>query len=141
MGEAAARSDQARRSANLIKFQADADLNQTIVTAVRSKEPGVDFASAADLELECVPDPEVLNLAASDARILVTHDRRTMPGHFEARLAAGKSSPGVLIVPQNAPLGSVVEAIILVWAASDPDDWRNQIYHLPSLTRHIFTGR
>ena len=121
-----------------VRFQADADLNHNIVTATRQREPGIDFLSSADLNLEGVPDREVLEHAAAQGRILITHDRRTMPRHFQARLEAGKSSPGILIVPQNAPLKSVVDAIVLIWAASDPDDWRNQIHHLPSLARHVF---
>ena len=50
----------------------------------------------------------------------------------------GGSSPGLLIVPQDAPIGPVVEAIILIWSAMDPDELRDQAYYLPSMTRHIF---
>ena len=120
-----------------IRFQADADLNHEIVASVRRREPGIDFASAADANLEGVADPELLELAARENRILITHDRRTMPGHLRVRLADG--SPGILIVSQFAPLGPVIEAIILVWSASEPGEWRNQIHHLPSLVRHVFT--
>src|SRR5260370_20258872 len=80
--------------------------------------------------LEGVPDSEVLEQAARDGRILISHDRRTMPVHFRGRLESGKPSPGVLIVPQHAALGPVVDAIVLIWAASEPDEWRNQIYYL-----------
>jgi hypothetical protein len=122
-----------------IRFQADADLNHAIVAAVRWREPGIDFASAADANLEGVGDPELLDRAARENRILITHDRRTMPGHLRFRLATGSFSPGILVVSQFAPLGPVVEAIILVWSASEPGEWRNQIHHLPSLVRHVFT--
>jgi hypothetical protein len=43
-------------------------------------------------------DPDVLGIAASQGRILVTHDFRTMPKHFADFLAAGGSSPGVFLV-------------------------------------------
>jgi hypothetical protein len=122
-----------------IRFQADADLKEAIVRAIRQREPAIDFASAMDSHLEGVGDPEVLERAACEGRILVTHDRRTMPEHFRARLEAGKSSPGVLIVSQGAPLRPVVEALVLIWSASDPAEWRDQLHHLPSLSRHIFS--
>jgi len=61
-----------------IRFQADADLNFDIVKAVRQREPTIDFASAADAELEGIGDPEILERAASENRVLVSHDRRTM---------------------------------------------------------------
>ncbi len=82
--------------------------------------------------------PEVLYVAARQSRILVTHDRRMMPGYFRDRLAAGKESPGDFIVAQSEPIGPVVEVSMMVWAASDPLDWCNHIRHLPSLTSHVY---
>jgi Domain of unknown function (DUF5615) len=122
-----------------LRFQADADLQYTIVEAVRRREPGIDFASAVDSGLEGVRDPEILERAAQEGRILVSHDRQTMLAHFRARLEAEKSSPGLFVVSQGVPLQSVVSAIILVWAASEPSDWRDQVHHLPSLSRHVFS--
>jgi len=121
-----------------IRFQADADLNFDIVKAVRRQEPAIGFASAADAGLRGVSDPEILERTALLNRVLVSHDRRTMLNHFRNRLAAGKSSPGLLIVSQDAPIGVVVEAIIVLWSASDPAELRDQAYHLPSLIRHVF---
>jgi hypothetical protein len=122
----------------LIRFQADADLRNGIVKAVRLREPSIDFASAADSQLHGVADPEVLEIAANDSRILITHDRRTMIDHFRARLAEGKSSPGVFLVTQSESTGQIVEAIVMVWAASEPQDWENQVRYLPSMSRHYF---
>jgi predicted nuclease of predicted toxin-antitoxin system len=42
----------------------------------------MDFQTAQEAGLRGLPDPEVLACAADDRRILVTHDRRTMPAHF-----------------------------------------------------------
>ncbi|MCX6599923.1 MAG: DUF5615 family PIN-like protein [Acidobacteria bacterium] len=123
----------------MIRFLADADLRYGVVKALRRKEPAIDFASADDAGLAGVPDPEVLEIAAQQGRILVSHDRRTMADHFRARLAAGKSSPGVFLVPQSLPIGQVVEALMMVWAASEPADWEDQLRYLPSMTRHFFS--
>jgi hypothetical protein len=122
----------------LIRFQADADVHNGIVLAVRRREPAIDFATADDSQLDGVPDPEVLEIAASQGRILVTHDRRTMMRHFRSRIAQAKSSPGVFLVSQFEPLGPVVEVLLTVWAASDPAEWQDQVRHLPSLSRHVF---
>jgi hypothetical protein len=62
-----------------------------------------------------------------------------MLAHFRARLEAAKSSPGLFVVSQGVPLQSVVNAIVLTWAASQPSDWRDQVHHLPSLSRHVFS--
>jgi hypothetical protein len=124
----------------LIKFQADADLDHDIVVAVRRREPAIDFASAADCKLAGVPDPEVLERSANQNRILITHDRRTMPQHFRDRIGKGESSPGVFIVSQFGPIGPVLDVIVMVWAASEASEWRDQLFYLPSLSRHAFSG-
>ena len=121
-----------------IRFQADTDLNFDIVRAVRQQEPAIDFASAGDSQLRGIKDPELLELAAVADRVLVSHDRRTMLNHFRDRLAVGKSSPGLLVVSQNAPIGPVVESLVVLWSVSDPAELRDQAYHLPSLMRHVF---
>ena len=121
-----------------IRFQADNDLKFGIVKALRNSEPSIDFASAQDANLDNLSDPEVLDRAASEGRILVSHDRRTMLDHFRAHLALGKSSPGVLIVSQGVPIGQVVESLIYIWALSDPLELCDQAHYLPSISRHVF---
>ena len=123
-----------------IRFQADNDLKFGIVKAVRRREPSIDFASAQEAGLDGLSDPELLDRAAREDRVLVSHDRRTMLDHFRMRLAAGKSSPGVFIVSQGAPIGQVVEALVYAWVLSDPLDLRDQVHYLPSFSRHVFKG-
>lgn len=75
-------------------------------------------------------DPEVLALAASLGRILVTHDVRTMPKHF-ARFIDSRTCPGPLLVPKKVPIGRAIEDLLLIWQLSDPDEWVNRIRRLP----------
>lgn len=113
-----------------IRFQADADLNQTIVLATVRREPGIDFQSAVQADLEGIKDPEILAMAARSGRLLVTHDIKTMPGHF-AEFIQTETSPGVLLVPQHLPVAMAVEEIILLWCVTDPEEWVNRIARLP----------
>lgn len=76
-----------------IRYQADADLNQIIVTAMFRRFPEIDFRTATAAGLAGVKDPDVLALAARDGRVLVTHDHTTMPRHFTAFIRA-TASPG-----------------------------------------------
>jgi hypothetical protein len=115
----------------MIRFLAGADLNEGIVAGCLRREPEMDFLSANAADLEGVPDPEVLALAAAQDRILVSHDFQTMPQHFGDFLQAGNSSPGVLLVPQRLPVGQAIEELVLIWAASDADEWQNRILRIP----------
>ena len=122
-----------------IRFQADNDLKFGIVKAVRRREPSIDSVSAYEAALERVPDPELLDRAAAEGRVLVSHDQRTMLDHFRDHLSSGKSSPGLLIVSQGAAISDVVEPLVYMWVLSDPAELRNQAYYLPSISRHFFT--
>jgi len=97
----------------------------------------VEFKSAAEGGIIGLADPEVLETAARAGRILITHDRRTMPVHFRDRLSEGKSSPGVFIVSQFEPISSAAEVLTMGWAASGSADWQSQIFHLPALSAHV----
>ncbi len=89
-----------------IRLQADADLSHVIINGVLRREPIFDFRRAESVPLESLDDPTVLAICARDGRILVTHDKRTMPRHFRAFLIDGNTSPGVFLVPQDAHLVS-----------------------------------
>ena len=117
--------------ASVIRSLADASLNHYIITACRRREPSIDFLSAAEANLEGIPDPEVLALAAADNRILITHDVHTMPQHFGDFLQSGRRSPSVFLVRQQVSVAEVAEALILIWAASDLSEWENLILEIP----------
>jgi hypothetical protein len=113
-----------------VRFQADADLRQAIVTGTLRRRPKLDFRSANEAEFEGVSDRDVLAIAARDSRVLVTHDRKTMPTEF-GQFIASQNSSGVLVLSQNLPIGEAIDAIILVWEASTAEEWINQIMTFP----------
>jgi hypothetical protein len=112
------------------RFQADADFNHKVVLGLRRREPAVDFRDAHEGGIIGAPDLEVLRIAAESGRILVSHDRKTLPGHF-ARFLEESSSPGVILVSQDLDIGSAIEDLLLIWAASDAEDWRDNIGFVP----------
>ncbi len=109
-----------------VRYQADADLNQAIVTGVLRREATIDFQTAFAAGLEGVKDPEVLAIAAQQGRILVSHDRKTMPSEFAAFIASNQSS-GVIIVSRRLSIETVIEELLLIWAASSSEEWVNRI--------------
>jgi hypothetical protein len=113
------------------RFQADNDLRSSIRTGVLRYEPSIDFQSAIAARLDGIPDPEVLRLAMIQDRILISHDENSMPDHFSDFVRGGNRCPGVLIVPQGAPVGRVIESILLVWIASEAEEWIDRIAWLP----------
>jgi len=98
-----------------VRFQADADLNEDIVAGVLRRESIIDFQTADEANLRGLLDQQVLALAAQEDRILVTHDRRTMPRHF-ADFIVSEKSPGVVIIAQKVSVNAAIEELLLIWA-------------------------
>jgi Domain of unknown function (DUF5615) len=113
-----------------IRFQADADLNQVIVSAVIRRVPAIDFRTATSAGLAGLKDDDVLAVAARDGRVLVTHDQATMPRHF-AEFVRSQHSPGVIVVPQHLSLREAADDLILIWTATQANEWIGRIAFLP----------
>jgi hypothetical protein len=95
-----------------IRFQADNDLHEDILRAVKRLRRAVDFQRAPELNLHGLGDPDVLRLCVEQNRMLVTHDRHTMPGHF-GEFIKHRNSPGVFIVSGKLPVGRAAEWLAL----------------------------
>ena len=113
-----------------IRFQADADLNEDIVSGVVRRFPEIDFQTASQAGLSGLRDEQVLEVAASEGRILVSHDWETMPHQF-AEFVATRSSPGVLIVPQQLGVVAAIEELLVIWFGSEAEEHVNSIRRIP----------
>ena len=113
-----------------VKYQADANLNLAIVSGTLRREPAIDFRTAQEAGLGGVNDLRVLRLAAEEGRILVSHDRRTLPHHF-GRFIEHRRSSGVFLIAQNLPVAVAIESLLLIWLTSEASEWDNRICSLP----------
>ncbi|MGA2215711.1 MAG: DUF5615 family PIN-like protein [Bryobacteraceae bacterium] len=113
------------------RFQADEDFNQRIVLGLRRREAAIDFRDARDGGVIGASDSTVLRLAAESGRILTSHDRKTMPAHLARFLESYSSSGVIIIVSQELDVGAAIEDLLIIWAASDAEEWRNQLGFVP----------
>jgi Domain of unknown function (DUF5615) len=113
-----------------IRFQADADIDPDIRKGLLRREPSIDFQSAAGVIPDGTLDPEVLQVAADDNRVLVSGDLRTMSVHFQ-NFVETRESPGVLIIPSSRSIGAAIEGLLFVWLNWTPGDLRNRASWLP----------
>lgn len=112
------------------RFQADADFNHKIVVGFRRREPSVDFVGAHEGGVIGVSDPEVLRISANSGRILISHDRKTMPSHF-VRFCERQSSPGLIIVSQDLDIGAAIDDLLSIWLATDAGEWADKLGFVP----------
>ena len=77
-------------------------------------------------------DRELLEPGAQQGRSLITHDRQTMTRYFRERLDSGKSTPGLFVVAQQpSAIGEIIEWLLLVWTASQCEEWQDRIVYIP----------
>src|SRR5579864_111341 len=112
------------------RSQADADFNYKIIRCLRRCDAAIDFQDALTGGIVGLPDTEVLAIAAAVGRILVSHDRRTMPAHF-AQFLLTRPSPGLIILDQDLDIGRSIEELLLIWAATDVEEWEDKIGYVP----------
>ena len=95
----------------MIRFAADEDFDNDILRALRRHLPELDIMRVQDAGLSGASDPTVLAWAASEARVLLTHDASTMSRHAAERLGLGQHMFGVIVVHQRLAIGSVIEEL------------------------------
>ena len=115
----------------MLRLLADENFNGDIVRGLLLRQPALDIVRIQDIELAGEDDPDILAWAANNNRILLTHDRATMPDYAYERVAAGQEMPGIFILNDRFPVGHAIDEILLTVDCSEPSDWIGRAVHLP----------
>jgi hypothetical protein len=94
------------------------------------RERAIDWRPDQGFIADATPDPEVLQFAAGNGRVLVSADLKTMGCHFAVFVAA-QTSPGLILMPSGVPVGEAIERLLMTWAAWSAEDIENQLWWLP----------
>ena len=113
------------------RFLANHDLTEAILLGLMRREPAIEFHRLRELGMADRPDAQVLDYAARNNLLLVSHDVNTMTASAAQRIAAGLPMPGVFVAHQSDPIGLIIEDLILIWAGSEAEEWTQQIVFLP----------
>ena len=117
----------------MLLLVSDENFNNDIVRGLLRRNPSLDIVRVQDVGLRGEEDPVILEWAAQEGRILLTHDAATMAHFAYERVRAGKSMPGVIEVPDDLPIGDAIEDILLIAEYSDKGEWESQVVYLPLL--------
>jgi len=109
----------------------DENLNHRILRGLLRSVPHLDYTLAATAGLKGAGDPAVLELAARENRLLVTHDLRTIPKHAYERVKAGLAMPGVIAVPDDLPIGRAIEDLALLVECAAPSELQSLVVYMP----------
>jgi hypothetical protein len=115
----------------MIRFLLDENFNGKIVRGLRARQPDVDMIRVQDTEISGVDDPTVLEWAAKEGRILLTHDLDTMTKYANDRIEQGLPMAGVIFVRDTLPIAKVIDDLLTVLGASEASEWENRTDFLP----------
>jgi uncharacterized protein with PIN domain len=115
----------------MLRLLIDQDLDHSILRGLLLRVSNLDVVTAHQVGLSNASDPEVLAWAAKQERIIVTHDRRTMPYHATSRIARAEKVAGMVVVSKQLPISRVINDLEIIVSCSDTFEWENTIKHLP----------
>jgi hypothetical protein len=98
----------------MLRLLADENFNNNIVRGLLRRVADLDIVRVQDVGLAGVDDPTLLEWAAQQNRVLLTHDVSTITKYAYDRIEAGQAMPGVFEVSRAAPIGPVIEDILLL---------------------------
>ena len=114
-----------------LKFLTDADFDNDILRGLLRRKPNLDIVRVQNEGLRTADDPTILEWAANERRVLLTHDVNTMTAHAYARLKAELPMPGIFVVPQTLVISHAIEDLLLIAECSTEGEFEGQVIYLP----------
>jgi hypothetical protein len=115
----------------MLKFLADENFDNTIVRGLFRRNPSLDIVRLQDVGLSGKDDPMVLEWAAQEGRILLTHDVATITRYAYDRVKEGQPMPGVIEMNTDAPIGRVIEDVLVLVECGQEGELEGQVQYLP----------
>ena len=109
------------------RFHLDENVDPAVAEGLRRR--AIDATTARERRLLHATDEEQLRAAASEGRVLVSHDVRTLPSLHAAWLAQGREHAGIILAPVR-PVGDLVRALAALWNETNAADLRSRLVWL-----------
>ena len=115
----------------MLKLVSDENFDGDILRGLYRRCPTLDVVRVQDVGLSATPDPDILAWAAGEGRILITHDRDTIPHFAIERVVSGQAMPGVFLVSDLMPIGQAIDEILLAVDCFTPEECENFVRFFP----------
>lgn len=106
----------------MLRFVTDNDFNEDIVTGLFADCPGLELVRVRNVGLQNAEDSVILAWAASVGRIVLTHDRKTMPDFAYERVRLAQPMAGVFAMRNQAHLRPLINDILLADELTDMEE-------------------
>lgn len=108
----------------MLAFLVDENFHGRIVRGLRRRRAELSILRVQDIEsLSGAGDPAILEWAAEENRILLTHDAASVTRFAYERVRAGLRMPGVFEVSRSMPVGQAIDQLLLAAECSLEGEW------------------
>jgi predicted nuclease of predicted toxin-antitoxin system len=115
----------------VISYLVDQNFNEHIVDGLTLRDATVELIHVRDVALAAAPDTKLLEWAADHGRVVLTHDRGTMPAFAYARVAAGAPMRGVFVVSDEMPIGQAIDELLIATHCLSQDECDAVVKYFP----------
>ena len=115
----------------MIRLLADQKFNGHILDGLTGRDPGLDLIHVRDVGLAAAPDPTILEWAAAQGRVLLTHDRRIIPPFAHARVGQASRCQAFFSSVMIWQTGRAIDEILLAVYCLSPDECRDIVKYFP----------
>lgn len=115
----------------ILRLLIDENIDPDVISGVLRRGADMEFERVQTVGLIGASDPEILEWAARNHYVLLTRDRRTMPGFAIQRLRTNLSMSGLFVAPPHLSLGELIDELVRIAGCSEPSDWNGEVIYLP----------
>lgn len=115
----------------MLRFLTDQNFDHDLTRGLIARLPSLDLLTAFNAGVSEYDDPALLRWTADHKRILLTHDKKTIPRYVKEVVSAGAVLPGVILVIKSVALGKLIDDLELIIRCGQPEDFRNDVFYLP----------
>lgn len=114
-------------------FLVDECVNRHLIAHLRNIEPSMDFLVVGEpgAPPKGTPDPDLLLVAESRGRVMLSGDRSTMTRHLADHFAQGRHTVGLILLRGGFPLSHYASELRLIWFVTTPDEWTDRTDYIP----------
>ena len=118
---------------NVRKYLLDEHINPRLQKGLLQHEPEIVVWRIGDPGAPPLQsrDQDILLWCEARGFTLVTNNRASMPVHLRDHLTAGRHIPGIFILKRSLTMGEIIDELILIWGAAEPDEFADQLRYLP----------
>lgn len=115
----------------MLSLLADENFRGAIIRGMFLRQRDLDLVRVQDVGLQELDDLTILSWAADNERIVITHDRATMPDFAYERVANEEAMPGLFVVNDRISIGQTIDELLLYVMYTEQQEWNKKVLYIP----------